>query len=166
MLQELCPVPAQQPILSLKSVHPTQILGSPDMCITFFPSGWMPLNIFMLFPHSACLGLFLSLILMHFSRNLSLSLISKPPPMYRVSSHVRLTPPSCLLDLFIMPARGNYVPTLLGFMFFSQTLQWHERPAGFFWFLFLSGFISAVFFHQPQSISISSRPLCFPSLPL
>lgn len=126
MLQELCPVPAQQPILSLKSVHPTQILGSPDMCITFFPSGWMPLNIFMLFPHSACLGLFLSLILMHFSRNLSLSLISKPPPMYRVSSHVRLTPPSCLLDLFIMPARGNYVPTLLGFMFFfsDTTVTW------------------------------------------
>lgn len=132
-----------------------------DMCPFFLP-GWLPSHVSLRSPlllslaYAQCLFRCIFYKSVFFWINLSTS---------ACVSSVRLTPPSCLLDLFIMPARGDCVSnTITLLVFFSQSSDMRGITQGqglgsFDFYIFLCSFCfpesSGVFF-QPQSIYILS----------
>lgn len=166
ILQELCPVPAQQQIPSLKSIHRTHRLSDSWFTwhVHYILSIWLNAITHFHALSSFCLSWSVAVPYFDAFFQKPLSIISKPPPMYRVSLHVHLTPPSCLLDLFIMPARGNCVRTLLGFMFFvwdttvTREACWLLLILVSFWFHFSCVLPSAAIYFDLFSAAVFPLP--------
>lgn len=138
--------------------------GPLDMCPFFLP-GWLPSHVSLRSPlllslvYTQCLFQCIFYKSVFFWINLSTS---------ACVLSVRLTPPSCLLDLFIMPARGDCVSNTINLFFFSvRAVTWEASLRDRAWGRLISTFSSAVsVFLNLQVFSFSlNRSIFFHFMP-
>lgn len=151
-------------LLSQKCIQPVYSIvfetrGPLDM-FPFFLPGWLPSHVslrsplLLLLVYTQCLFRCIFYKSVFFWINLSTS---------ACVSSVRLTPPSCLLDLFIMPARGDCVSNTITLRVFSLRAVTREASFDRTWGCLISTFSSAVsvFLNlQVFSFSLNQSILC------